>query len=145
MKWTQIFEILTGSGQPHVLVDHADEVVSDSDLINDFLGINPRPMGRILSTPNIVRSMSADQRGRRADDLQCHGVVIESIPYNVSATTLLPEIAKLRASMPIMICPVHRFFVRIARLGPAQIGAGLNSLVAGPSRRRIHSYIVPAC
>lgn len=29
--------------------------------------------------------------------------------------------------MPIMFCPVHRFFVQIGRLGPAQIQAGLNS------------------
>ena len=43
------------------------------------------------------------------------------------ATTLLPERAKLGASVPIMACPIPQFFPWIARRGSAQIGAGLNS------------------
>lgn len=55
-------------------------------------------------------------------------LVVQYSPLNdMSATTLLPGRAKLRAPMPIMVCPIPRFFLRIARRGSAQIGAGLNS------------------
>ena len=43
------------------------------------------------------------------------------------ATTLLPERAKLGASVPIMAYPILLFFLRIARRGSAQIGTTLNS------------------
>ena len=52
----------------------------------------------------------------------------------MAATTLLPERAQLRAAMLIMVYLDPRSFLRIARPGSSQIGAGLTSMLDEPNR-----------
>ncbi len=56
---------------------------------------------------------------------------VDSSFNSISATTLLPELAKLRVSMRIMDCRIRRFFLQIALCESPQIGLDLNSSSAG--------------
>ena len=51
--------------------------------------------------------------------------------HDMSATIMLPERVELRARMSVIVGPIPRCFLGIARRGSAQIGAALNSKSAG--------------
>ena len=68
---------------------------------------------------------------------QVHRVMSDSLNAHVGqdhfscATTLLPEQPNPAQPIMMIISPISHFFLRIARPGSAQMGAGLNSSSAG--------------